>query len=95
MRPSRDRSRGPKSGSGIAVKYACCKHGPDHLHRHAECGFAHLLREIELPDSIERYAWLWQDVSHVLDWHGEAGRQGPAGIDMFLDSGIHPGSWSV
>ena len=43
-------------------KYACCKHGPQHLQRMSRCGFAHTLSEVELPDRIHHR--MWTDVTH-------------------------------
>ena len=58
----------------MAKKYACCKHGPDHLLRMPRCGFAHRLTEVQLPDRIN--SRMWYDLTHM--------RPGPAGIDFFL-----------
>ena len=62
------------------VKYACCKHGPDHIGRMPTCGYAHTLAEVALPERIDPRQWL--DTVHEPGGH--------AGIDWFVGQAYSP-----
>ena len=62
------------------VKYACCKHGPDHSPM--RCGFAHCLGDIGIPTSMLTEPRIWQDQTHT--------HRGHPGIDWFVGQTYTP-----
>ena len=60
----------------MTIKYCLCKHGPRcSRYRRGECGFAHDLQEVGIPDQV-LHPRRWIDESHE--------QEGFSGIDFFL-----------